>query len=439
MLAAATAAAARVVPVFVVDPALLARHAAARLRLAWYRASLVRLDGELREAGGALLVVRGDPVERLAELAGQLEAAAVYATRDEDPLAVERDAAVARRLELRLVDDQRLLPPGALRSSSGSSYRIFTPFRRALEERLAAEPWLLEEALPGPGRLARADELPAGDGPDAFPAPGMLPEMPVAGSAAAGTQLAVFVNDRLGGYAEARNRPGEAATSRLSPYLRVGSLSVRAAWRAAAAAGPDGAAWRRELAWRELFADRLAAGSLDDADDPVLTWSDGERADQAFARWCAGRTGVPFVDAGMRELAATGWMHNRARMVAASFLVKHLGIDWRRGEAHFMTRLLDGDLAQNRGNWRWVAGLGAGSAPWFRVLNPVVQARRFDPAGDYLRRWLPELVELDGRELHEPWTVPTSRRGGYPDPVADPDAKRAADLLRRMRGRRGAG
>lgn len=432
MLAEATAAAAVVVPVFVVDPAILAANAAAEPRIAWYRASIASLAAELRAVGSGLVLLRGEPAVVLPALAGRMGASRVFATRDEERSAARRDEAVAARVPLTLVDDQRLLRPGSLRGGSGRPYAVYTPFRRALEDRLAAEPALLSEARMRTDRLARAADLPAGDGLGAFPGPEPAAGLPAAGSGAALARLSDFAEGRLRRYAAERDRPAAGATSGLSPYLRVGALSIRAAWRVAHDAGRDGDAWRRELAWREFFADRLAAGALDAVEDREEAWQDDAAA---LAAWRDGRTGIPLVDAGMRELSATGWMHNRARLVTASFAVKHLGIDWRRGEALFMERLLDGDLAQNRGNWRWVAGIGAGSAPWFRIANPVVQARRFDPDAGYLRRWLPELADLPADAVHEPWRVPAAARGAYPDPIVDLDAARQAALARHRAAR----
>lgn len=435
MLADATAAAAQVIPVFVADPRILAANAAAVPRLAWYRASIAALDADLRALGSGLVVLHGDPAEVLPELAAKTGATAVFAARDGEPGAVLRDASVAERVSLTLVDDQRLLSPGSLRAASGGPYAVFTPFRRALEARLAEDPALLAEPRLRPERLALTATLPAGLRPGAFPDPAATTALRAAGPDAALAQLDAFASGRLARYAMERDRPGADATSGISPYLRVGALSIRAAWRVARDAGPRGDAWRRELAWREFFADRLAAGSLESIGSGDGKLPDQPQTDAALGAWRDGRTGIPLVDAGMRELGATGWMHNRARLVTAGFAVKQLGIDPERGESLFMERLLDGDLAQNRGNWRWVAGIGAGSAPWFRVLNPVVQARRFDPEARYLRRWLPELAALPTDLVQEPWRVPASARGGYPDPIVDLDAARQAALTRHRAAR----
>jgi deoxyribodipyrimidine photo-lyase len=256
------------------------------------------------------------------------------------------------------------------------------------------------------------------------------------------------------GYRDARDRPDLDATSRLSPYLRVGAISIRACWRAALNAaerarerGDDrlargAATWRGELAWREFFAHVLAAhprlateGFRREYD--AIAWADGEEADEALAAWRDGRTGFPFVDAGMRQLAATGWMHNRARLATASFLVKDAGVDWRRGASVFAERLLDADVQQNDGNWQWVAGIGTDAAPYFRIFNPTLQAKRFDPSGTFIRRWVPELADVDDAHVHEPWRAPKPPRG-YPEPILD-HAEARQRTLARYRAIGGAG
>jgi deoxyribodipyrimidine photo-lyase len=282
---------------------------------------------------------------------------------------------------------------------------VYSPFRRALEARLAddAAP-LTASAETDVARLAPRPDAVAG--PEAFTqdAPHELPEP---GEAAAAACLRAFLRGGLAGYADDRNALARDATSHLSPYLRVGAISIRAAWRAVLNAksraverrdrrlARGAAAWGRELAWREFFAHVLAAHPRVATEGfrarfDRLAWAEGS-ADEHLAAWREGRTGYPLVDAGMRQLVATGWMHNRARLTTASFLIKDLGLDWRAGEAAFSERLLDGDLAQNNGNWQWAAGVGADAAPYFRILNPTLQARRFDPDGVYVRRYVPEL------------------------------------------------
>ena len=425
MLAAATDAAERVWPVFVVDPALMATHAAATGRIAWFAANIHALDARLREVGSGLTVLHGRPDQALRVLAQRIGAATVFASADEDPAALVRDARVAAALDLRLIDDQRIVPPGEPRTAAGTPYATFAPFRRALEARVAEAPEVIAAAAePELRRLAPA---PATEDPSAWPAaPHPLPD---AGEMAAAARLASFAA-RIDGYREERDSPGLDATSRLSPYLRVGALSVRACWRmaleattAAQHAGDDrgpATAWRRELAWREFFANLLVIGPQAATERwfDQLAWSTGSEADAAVRSWAAGETGYPLVDAGMRQLAATGWMHNRARMVTASFLVKDAGVDWRLGERVFLERLLDADTAQNGGNWQWVAGIGADAAPFFRIFNPTLQAKRFDPDGVYVRRWVPELRDVPTPLIHEPWLDP-GRTKPYPPPMLD--------------------
>jgi deoxyribodipyrimidine photo-lyase len=445
-LSIATATAERVWPVFVADPALLARHAGAPGRVAWFGATLRALDARLGETGSGVTVLVGPPEEVLPRFAARVGADAVIGARDPEPAARARDARVARTVELRLVDDQHVIPADALRTGDGRPYTVFTPFRRALEAWLAVHPSALAE-LPVPtGQLAprpAEDESPA-----RFQAPEPSVPLPEAGERAARRRLDAFRAGPLARYAGDRDRPDVAGTSGLSVHLRTGAIGVRAAWRAgieardrahaandhAAARGAD--AWLGELAWREFFGALLAAfpGSGERAmrgEFEDIAWEEGTTADELLIAWRDGMTGIPMVDAGMRELAATGQMHNRLRLVTASFLVKHLGIDWRRGEAVFMERLLDGDLAQNAGNWQWVAGTGTDAAPYFRVFNPVRQGRRFDPDGAYVRRWVPEVDALDPEHVHEPWRAPAAERPAtYPPPIVDLAEGRARALAR---------
>jgi deoxyribodipyrimidine photo-lyase len=445
-LSIAATTAARAWPVFVADPALLARHAGAPGRAAWFGATLRALDARLAEGGSGVTVLVGPPEDVLPRFAARVGADVVIAARDPEPAAGARDARVARAVELRLVDDQHLVPADALRTGDGRPYTVFTPFRRALEAWLAAHPSALAE-MPVP--MAQLAPRPAEDeGPARFPAPEPSVPLPEAGERAARRRLDAFRAGPLARYAGDRDRPDVAGTSGLSVHLRTGAIGVRAAWRAgieardradaasdrAAARGAD--AWLGELAWREFFGSLLAAfpesgerAMRDELDG--IAWEEGPAADELLAAWRDGMTGIPMVDAGMRELAATGQLHNRLRLVTASYLVKHLGIDWRRGETVFMERLLDGDLAQNAGNWQWVAGTGADAAPSFRVFNPIRQGQRFDPDGAYVRRWVPALDALPPEHVHEPWRAPAAERpADYPPPIADLAEGRARALAR---------
>ncbi len=430
-------------PVFVADPDLLTTHASAAGRIAWFDANLRALDDRLREHGSGLTVLHGSPADVLRRFADSVGADSVSAAADEDPVAIERDARVAESVDLTLVNDQRIVPPHVLRTSAGEPYTVFTPFRRALDAWIAADP---------DGATASADFDPSSLAPTPDVAGGWLPGggdrpgLPDPGERAANDRLRGFLRSDIATYRDERDRPARDATSRLSPYLRVGAISIRACWRAALNAGERAAerddavlargssTWRGELGWREFFAQvllahpRLAAESFRTEYDGIA-WVGGRDGDELLDAWRSGHTGYPLVDAGMRQLAATGWMHNRARLVTASFLVKDLGLDWRRGEEVFSELLLDADVQQNNGNWQWVAGVGTDAAPYFRIFNPTLQARKFDPDGDYIREWLPELADLSSAQIHEPWRSETPPRG-YPAPIVDHAAARERTLAR---------
>jgi deoxyribodipyrimidine photo-lyase len=443
-LEAATRHAARVWPVFVRDPAELERHAAARGRAAWFEANLRLVDAQLRRHGSGMTVLEGPPDRVIPELAARLGAEAVFAAVDEDPVALARDERVAARIDLRLFDDQRIVPPYRLRTAAGEAYTVFGPFRRALDRAIDDAPDAL--TAPADALLERLAPPPADRGSADIAEPRAPHDLPPAGEEAARRRLRAFLAAGVSGYREDRDRPDLDATSRLSPYLRVGAISVRACWRAALSAAErararsdrrlaQGAAtWRGELAWREFFAHvlaahpRLATESFR-AEYDGLEWAAGAEAEDGLAAWREGRTGFPFVDAGMRQLAAIGWMHNRARLVTASFLVKDLGVDWRRGESVYLEHLLDADTQQNTGNWQWMAGVGTDAAPYFRIFNPTLQARKFDPDGAYIRRWVPELVDLPDEHVHEPWRAPEPPHG-YPAPIVDHAEARQRTLAR---------
>lgn len=451
MLEAATRDAERVWPVFVADPDLLREHAAATARLAWFGANVRALDARLREHGSGLTVLRGRPEEVLRRFAAETGAHTVHAAADEEPMAIARDERVGRVVDLRLVDDQRIVPPDALRTGSGGPYTVYTPFRRALDARIDAAP----EAATGradadlsvlaPAPNAEADTLVIGG----VEAPAGLPE---AGERAATDRLRAFLRADVAAYRDERDRPDLDTTARLSPHLRVGAISIRACWRAALNAaerarerndrrlGQGASTWRGELAWREFFAHVLAAHPRVATESfrteyDAIEWADGAEADEALAAWRDGRTGFPFVDAGMRQLEATGWMHNRARLVTASFLVKDAGVDWRRGASVFAERLIDADVQQNHGNWQWVAGVGTDAAPYFRIFNPILQGRKFDPDGAYIRRWVPELADFDPDHIHDPSRAP-SPPSDYPAPILDHAQARQRALARYAAARR---
>ena len=414
-----------VVPVFVLDPRLRGRSAR---RDAWIEATLTSLDADLRGRGARLVVRSGEPRAELIRVAREAGATGVWWNRDYTPYARERDLTVnaacrAAGLEPRVFADAVLTEPGDVARAGGGSYTVFTPFYRA---------WLARDrAPPGPA----PERLTTGSALDSLPLPApMRDELPEAGEGAARAALDAFVRAGLASYGEERDRLDIEPTSRLSPFLRVGALSPRqvyAAVTAAASRSPALAgsveAFVRQLAWRDFFVQILWHA-------PQTRWQPlrppraavrWRRDPEALAAWREGRTGYPVVDAAMRQLAATGFIANRARMVVASFLVKHLLMDWREGDRWFMRQLLDGDPALNGGNWQWVASVGADAMPAFRIFNPVTQGKRFDPSGDYVRRWVPELASLAGSRAHTPWDV--GGAPGYPPPlVHHDDARRRA-------------
>ncbi len=403
----------RVLPVFVVDDRLLGGRWHSPNRLWFLAGALGSLQHELRERDSALTVVRGDPVARIPELAVQAGAAAVIVTRDRTPYGRRRDDAVADALAAagtRFISGRGLLvhDPEDVPRPAGGPFTVFSPFHR----RWVATPLrALEPAPPSIPtarlRTALGDQDPAAllGRPRPTADPTLLLEPTEAAARARLDRWAA--SDQLRDYATGRDRLDLDGTSRLSQDLRFGLLSPVEVLVRTGGDGPGSERFQSELAWRDFYAHllwhlpRVARESFR-ADLDGIAWSTDEDAVHA---WRTGRTGYPVVDAAMRQLLATGWMHNRARMIVASFLTKHLGVDWRVGEAHFMAHLLDGDPASNNGGWQWAASTGTDPQPWFRIFNPTLQGRRHDPDGAYVRRWVPELASVSGLEgpaVHEP-------------------------------------
>jgi deoxyribodipyrimidine photo-lyase len=419
---------ATVLPLFVLDPALSTPAGAPRQ--AYLLRSLRALDDDL---GGALHVRGGDPVTvlpRVAELAGASE---VHVAADHGPYGSRRDAAVEQALAERGIALVRTgspyaVAPGRVRKGDGTPYRVFTPFHRAW----AGHGW--RSPAGGADRVRWA----ALDGAEALPAEPDLGALvlPPAGERAATERWLAFADTDLDDYASTRDRPDLDRTSRLSVHLKFGELHPRTLL-AELGDRPGHETFRRELAWREFYADVLhhQPGSARSYLQPPLAAMEhdtGPLAEQRLAAWQAGRTGYPFVDAGMRQLLAEGWVHNRVRMVVASFLVKDLHLEWTLGARWFLRHLVDGDLASNQHGWQWVAGTGTDAAPYHRVFNPVGQGLRFDPDGAYVRRYLPELRGVPGPAVHEPWRLPGGSPSGYPDPIVDHSVERT-EALRRYR------
>lgn len=427
-----------VLPVFVLDAALWNSGYAGDKRRAFLLGGLRALDADLRAQGSRLIVRHGRPEEELARLRDETGATAIFAEADVSPYARQRDARVIAEVPLHLTGGLTVRPPEAVRKADGGVYTVFTPYNRVwrdLSMPVARELVPAPEAVPLPPgmnqtRLYR----------QALPETPVLPaNVPfLSGEAEAQRRLQNFVAEGIYSYTRERDFMARAGTSGLSPYLRFGMLSARQAAVAATQARYDAPSdvtwhsaivWLDELIWREFYINILyhfpnARRESFRANMRAIAWDNDP---DAFAAWQAGRTGYPIVDAGMRQLLATGWMHNRARMVVASFLTKHLLIDWRWGERHFMQHLIDGDPASNNGGWQWVAGVGTDAAPYFRIFNPVLQAEKYDPHGDYVRRWIPELEHVPAAYLHKPWTMPADvqRRAGciigkdYPAPIVE--------------------
>ncbi|MDH3287059.1 MAG: DNA photolyase family protein [Betaproteobacteria bacterium] len=429
---------------FVFDTEILdALGSSADRRVTFIWESVRELKASLEARGGGLHVLHGRARDAIPRLARSLGVVAVYANRDYEPLAIARDAEVAERLreagiDFRTRKDQAIFELDEVRTRSGDAFSVFTPYKRAwlakLEPRHFAPLEIERLAL----RLApaRAEPMPALEALRFEQA-----EPPLPAGMSGGARLWKAFRKRLARYAARRDFPALAGTSRLSVHLRFGTVSIRELVRHARARHSAGAeTWLSELIWREFYFAILAARPdvVDHAfrrayDD--LQWENDEAG---FRAWCEGRTGYPLVDAAMRELNATGAMHNRLRMVTASFLVKDLGVDWRRGERYFANKLLDYDLAANNGGWQWCASTGCDAQPWFRIFNPVTQSRRFDPEGAYIRRWVPELARVPDKLVHAPWEMaPLEQQaagcaigGDYPAPVVRHEEARQRTLAR---------
>ena len=454
-LAGALAQGGGLVPAFVLDPALLGSSYVGDKRVASLFGSLRCLDEALRARGSRLVVRRGEPRAELAALLEATGAAGVWAEEDVSPYARRRDAAVADALPLHLTGGLTVHPPGAVRKADGDPYVVYTPFKG----RWKALPRPAEgDLLPAPRSLPAVSDVEGVAIPEAPALPPAVPFPP--GEDEARRRLDEFAGGEGAAvyrYARERDRLDREGTSRLSPYLRFGLVSARqavvSALAAAEAAGGEderqGAeTWLDELIWREFYLQILyhfprVRGTSFRAQYEGIAW---ENDAGAFDAWCQGRTGYPVVDAAMRQLVRCGWMHNRARMIVASFLVKDLLVDWRWGERFFMQHLVDGDPAANNGGWQWTAGTGTDAAPYFRIFNPVLQGKKHDPEGAFVRRWMPELEGVPDRYVHAPWQMPAAvqREAGcvigedYPAPVIDHGWARERTLAAYARAREGA-
>jgi deoxyribodipyrimidine photo-lyase len=404
----------------------------------WLHHSLVELDAQLKRLGSRLIVARGASQRTLETLARRHAVTHLCWNRLHEPALAERDAAIMRRMAAQGIDCRAfngalLLDPREIANKSGQPFRVFTPFWRACLQ----QPGLREPPLPRPRRLPPVPDTVSGLRIDEL---ALLPRIAWDGGLAARWQpgergalkrLRRFVNERLEDYHDGREVPGIDGTSALSPHLHFGEIGPRQILHAVGAPAqritqPGAEAYLRELGWRE-FAHHLLHHFPHTPQAPLdprfeaYPWAWGEQQPALLEAWRRGRTGIPIVDAGMRELWHSGWMHNRVRMIVASLLTKNLGIHWLEGARWFWDTLVDADLANNTLGWQWTAGCGADAAPFFRVFNPVRQGERFDPRGEYVRRWVPELAQLPDARIHAPWLTDAGIDPGtdYPRPIVD--------------------
>lgn len=425
-------------PVFIFDTDILARFAnPLDRRLTFIAETLRRLHAQLQKCGGGLLVLHGRPQEIVPTLCDALGANAVYAAEDYEPANKARDNAVADLIKgsaaLHLVQDHVLQRPDAVRKDDGTPYKVFTPYYKAWLARVTPttnQPWEVKDA----GRYADFSHNAVQAmqrGLRVIDASASLDEMLNAiGYRKADISqwpvdsgqewLAAFADRKMQAYKDKRDFPAIHGTSRLSPYMRFGLISIRACARAVARVpGVGGETWLKELVWRDFYQMILYhfPESASQEFQPAyrgIGWHGDKAHFKAFAE---GRTGFPIIDAAMRELLQTGWMHNRMRMVVASFLTKDLLLDWRTGEEHFAQHLMDYELASNVGGWQWAASTGTDAQPYFRVFNPLLQSKKFDPDGDYIRAYVPELALLPTDDVHEPWKK--AKPANYPAPIVD--------------------
>ena len=422
---AAAAESGPVTALFVIDDVLLRSNQGART--AYLYDTLRALDDDLRAHAGRLTVRRGKPQNVVPRVVAEIGASAVHVSEDFAPYGVLRDRRVEQALaglEVPLVrtGSPYAVSPGRVTKDGGEPYKVFTPFFRAWAQHGWPSP-----STSDPARVrwhpVDGDDIPAG--------PRTNVDLPGAGEAVAHDLWKAFRENGIERYGKDRDRPDLDASSHLSPHLKLGTIHPRTML---AHLGRGGEAYRRQLCWREFYASVLhfwpdsAHGYFVPAMER-MRYETGTQADERFAAWAAGETGFPFVDAGMRQLHATGWVHNRVRLVVASFLVKDLHLEWTRGAKHFMDHLVDGDLANNQHGWQWTAGTGTDAAPYFRIFNPVMQGEKFDPDGDYVRRWVPQLRGIDGKAVHQPWRL-SAPPDGYPAPIVDHAAEREESLRR---------
>jgi len=413
-----------VLPVFVFDPVLW--DASSDVRKAYLVESLRSLNESL---GGHLTIRSGDPSAVIPALVKEVNADSVHIAADFGPYGQQRDlkveaALAALSVPLIRTGSPYAIAPGRVVKSDDTPYRVFTPFYKAW----TTHGW----RAPATGPLSTI-ELPTfiSAPSEEWPVVTSPVPLPAAGEDAAWKRWKQFKKTALANYDEARNRPDLDGTSALSHHLKYGEIHPRSLL---AELKPEHVVFIKEICWREFYADIMfnnptsALRSLDARYDLIMPWASGTEADELFTAWCQGQTGYPIVDAGMRQLTTTGWMHNRVRMIVASFLVKDLHIPWQRGAKFFMQNLYDGDIASNSHGWQWTAGCGTDASPFYRVFNPITQGIKFDLDGNYVRQYVPELAHLVGASVHEPWDTLGGYDQGYPKRLVDHKAEREVAL-----------
>lgn len=420
---ASAASVGEVVPVFVHDPAF---HMAGAPRTRWMWDTLGDLDNRMDRA---LVIRHGSPAEQLLHVAREVGAQSVHIAKDFAPYGRRRDSEVAEALKsigvpLVASDAPYTVEPGRIFKDDGTPLKVFTPFYK----RWQTVQWSSPQEVNPMWRVATH----LCDGYPDVPTCEMA--LPPIGEDAAWQRWSQWSTEHLDTYRDDRNSPGIDGTSMLSPYLRFGVVHPRQLL-ADLSASPGADHFRSELCWREFYADVLfhqphTMWENLQSKMNVLPVDTDPKARQRFEMFCSARTGYPIVDAGVRQMLQTGWMHNRVRMIVASFLVKDLHLPWQWGARFFMRHLVDGDIASNNHGWQWTAGTGTDAAPYFRVFNPHGQSEKFDPTGDYLRTWIPEIADLDDEHIHAPWTLGMLAPAGYPEPMVDHAVEREEALAR---------